>query len=107
MPSATPSAEETIYPAKFGRKKSIINNSHVMHYMPFWITDKTCNNTPDFREGKKKERKRKKKKKSFHFSTEAKATLVNETRIVGTEKSETRKTELQSWNKNGEDGLNG
>ena len=32
------------------------------------------------------------------------ASLVNETRIVGTEKSETPKIELQFWNKNGEDG---
>ena len=39
------------------------------------------------------------------LSTEAKmASLVNETRIVGTEKSETPKIELQFWNKNGEDG---
>ena len=43
--------------------KIIINNSHVMHYMPFWITYKTCNNTPDFRE----EEKKKGKKKSLTF----------------------------------------
>ena len=27
--------------------KIIINNNHVVHYMPFWITYKTCNNTLD------------------------------------------------------------
>ena len=34
--------------------KIMINNSNVMHYMPFWIIYKTCNNTPDFREEEKK-----------------------------------------------------
>ena len=35
---------------QFTRPKSvkiIINNNHVVHYMPFWITYKTCNNTLD------------------------------------------------------------
>ena len=73
-----------------------------MHYMPFWVTYKTSNNTPDFRE---KGRGKKLKKLIINLSTEAKmASLVNETRIVGTEKSETPKIELQFWNKNGEDG---
>ena len=62
-----------------------------MHYMPFWITYKTCNNIPDFRE----EEKKKGRKKITNFSTElAKIIgrpLVNETRIVGTEESETPK----------------
>ena len=59
--------EEKITRPKF--RKTIINNSHVMRYMPFWITYKTCNNTPDFRE-----------EGEFcfsHFSTEAKMAPVS------------------------------
>ena len=39
--------EEIVY---LNSVKIIMNNSHVVHCMPFWITYKTCNNTLDFRE---------------------------------------------------------
>ena len=97
--SPKPSYSKKKQYTRLNSEKNIINNSQVMQCMHFWITYKTCNNTPDLREAKNKINK-----KSLTFRRKLRwRQLVNETRIVVTNKKR-RIIELESWNKNGEDG---